>query len=144
MVKMLRLQVITGTFLCLLMLPGCTEDYIGVVVAHLRPQPVDSIRRVLLASDDFKGSRRIHGNDNKPNCSYYAKRSKDLHFEIGMTECYGDTNRSDTGWGYWVIVTSGPWTRPEVEEEVKSTLRSIEATLKSVVGEAKVTVIMMK
>jgi hypothetical protein len=78
--------------------------------------------------------------DANPNCEYYALASQRLNNQqIGITECFGATNSSETGWGYWVSVFSGERNSPEVQKEVTRLLEAVRKTLQAELGDTKVT-----
>jgi hypothetical protein len=124
--------------LCGHILFGCTNDYFGIVVVHLEPQPVDSLRRKLLGIHEFRNVKQIVIKDADPNCTYYKLRSQTSNSEIGIAECFGATKMSDTGWGYWVTFVAGPRSNPEVEAELNRLLSEVESTMRAFVGTAKV------
>jgi hypothetical protein len=84
--------------LCVHIFFGCTNDYFGIVVAHLEPQPVDVLRRNLLGMDELRNARQIVMKDADPSCTYYKLRPQTLTSEVAIIECFGPTKMSDTGW----------------------------------------------
>lgn len=133
-----RSVLITLIAFSVLGLGGCPKaGYRGVVTAHIYPQPVDSVRSALLGLGGFEGPKPVRGAT--PNCGYYVRRLARLPSEIGVVECYGPTEASETGWGYWVSLSTWPGRDPGVREEIDKLIEEIRQVIQARVGDAKVT-----
>jgi hypothetical protein len=137
----MNIIIMASMISCLIFSSGCNDDYFGVVVAHIEPRPIDAIRRAVFTIDDFKYATRIKMRNANPDCEYYSLSSQTpKKQQIGITECFGVTNSSETGWGYWVSIISGERDSPEIQKEVTRLLEAIRKTVQVEVGDAKVTV----
>jgi hypothetical protein len=128
-----------------LILEGCPlrwftkEGYGGIVVAHLPPQPTDALRAAVRQLPGLQGpKRRVQGGN--PRCGYYDKRLERTRVLVGISECDGPTNLSETGWAYSVDVNTTTRHDPAVRAEVDALLAEIRNAILPHVGTAKVTV----
>lgn len=118
---------------------GCVNEYFGIVIAHLEPQPVDAIHNAVFGINELKNAKQIVIEGGAPNCTYYRLHLHELMSEIAIAECSGATDRSDTRWGYWISFSGGPRSNPEVERAIEYLLKQVERTIYAVVGPVKVT-----
>jgi len=114
-------------------------NYIGSVIAHIPPQPVDSLHAALEGMGGLDGPWATKIMDDGRNCRFYNNRLLRSAALVSVTECFGPTQNSETGWGYSVDVNAGKENRDNVRKEVDELVERIRKVIKANVGNAKVT-----
>ena len=121
---------------------GCLlleRHYTGKVLAHISPQPVDSLHVALEGMGGLEGPWATKTMEDGRSCRFYNNRLLRSAALVSVTECFGPTQNSETGWGYSVFVNAGNENRDDVRQEVDELLARIQNTIKAKVGSAKVT-----
>ena len=86
-------------------------------MARLKAQPIEDLRQAVEEAASLKRHKFL--SKDSPNCvGYEDRRLSRTGARVAVSVCSGINNKSETGWGFWVVVITNHGRSLEARREV--------------------------